>query len=290
MDIRSFAWKTLMRRFLLSSLIVLAALPALAAERWETLPPTPAPIATDRSGQAKVNGISIHYAIYGHGSPVIFLHGGLANADYWGNQVPAVAKHHTVILMDSRGHGRSTRDARPYGYDLMADDVVALMDNLKIVKADIVGWSDGGILGIDLALRHKDRVGKVFAFAANTVTSGVKDDVEKNPTFAAYIERARHEYESYSATPKEYDTFVDQISKMWAEQPNWTDAQLKTIDTPVLVVDGDNDEAIKREHTEYIAATIPHAGLLILPNASHFAFLQDPGLFTFAILHFLGDE
>jgi pimeloyl-ACP methyl ester carboxylesterase len=254
------------------------------------LPPTPAPIATDRSAEAQVNGISIHYAIYGQGSPVIFLHGGLANADYWGGQVLPVAAHHTVILMDSRGHGRSTRDARPYSYDLMADDVVALMDQLKIAKANIVGWSDGGILGIDLAMRHRDRVGKVFAFAANTVTSGVKDGVEKNPTFAAYIERAGREYQAYSSTPKEYGAFVDQISRMWAEQPNWSDAQLKAIDTPILVVDGDHDEAIKREHTEYIAATIPHAGLLILPNTSHFAFLQDPRQFNFAILHFLGDE
>jgi pimeloyl-ACP methyl ester carboxylesterase len=279
-----------MRPYLLVPLLVLTALPALAAERWETLPPTPAPIATDRSGEKEVNGIRIHYAIYGHGSPVIFLHGGLANADYWGGQVRAVAARHTVILMDSRGHGRSTRDSRPYGYDLMADDVVALMDSLKIAKADIVGWSDGGILGIDLAMRHKDRVGKVFAFAANTATSGVKDGVENNPTFAAYIARAGHEYQAQSATPKQYSSFVDQISKMWAEQPNWSDAQLKAIDTLVLVVDGDHDEAIKRAHTEYIAATIPHAGLLILPNSSHFAFLQDPRQFNFAILHFLGDE
>jgi len=128
-----------MRPFLLAPTLVLAVLPALAAERWEILPPTPAPIPTDRSGGAHVNGITIHYAMYGQGSPVIFLHGGLANTDYWGDQVPAVAAHHTVILMDSRGHGRSTRDARPYGYDLMADDVTALMDSLKIAKADIVG-------------------------------------------------------------------------------------------------------------------------------------------------------
>jgi pimeloyl-ACP methyl ester carboxylesterase len=280
----------LMRPFLFSLLLVTAALPALAAERWETLPPTPAPVATDRSGQAQANGISIHYAIYGQGSPVIFLHGGLANTDYWGNQVPPVAAHHTVILMDSRGHGRSTRDARPYGYDLMADDVVALMDILKIAKADIVGWSDGAIIGIDLAMRHKERVRKVFAFAANTMTSGVKDGVEKNPTFAAFIQRGGHEYETLSATPQGYDAFVDQISKMWAEQPNWSDAQLEALDTPILIVDGDHDEAIKREHTEYIAATITHAGLLILPNVSHFAFLQDPRQFNFAILHFLGDE
>lgn len=279
-----------MRAFVLAAVLALSALPAAAADLWETLPPTPAPISTDRDGEAEANGIKIHYAIYGDGSPVIFLHGGLANMDYWGNQVPAVAARHTVILMDSRGHGASTRDARPYGYDLMADDVAALMDALKIEKADIVGWSDGGIIGLDLELRHKDRVGKVFAFAANTVTSGVKEGVEKNPTFAAYIERAGHEYAKLSATPKEYDAFVDQIGKMWADQPNWTDAQLKGIDNPTLIVDGDHDEAIKREHTEYIAATIPHAGLLILPNVSHLAFLQDPKLFNFAILHFLGDE
>src|SRR5580698_8162685 len=193
-----------MRQFAFAAFIACVALPSFAAERWETLPPTPAPIATDRSGEAEANGVKIHYAIYGQGSPVIFLHVGLANTDYWGNQVAAVAAHHTVILMDSRGHGRSTRDARPYGYDLMADDVVGLMDNLKISKADIVGWSDGAILGIDLAMRHKDRVGKVFAFAANTVTSGLKDDVDKNPTFAAYIARAGQEYAKQSATPGEY--------------------------------------------------------------------------------------
>jgi pimeloyl-ACP methyl ester carboxylesterase len=279
-----------MRRFVLAALFVLITLPSHALERWETLPPTPAPLATDRSGETEANGIKIHYAMYGQGTPVIFLHGGLANSDYWGNQVPAVVARHTVILMDSRGHGRSTRDARPYGYDLMADDVVALMDALKIPKADIVGWSDGGIIGIDLALRHKDRIGKVFAFAANTRTSGVVENVEKNPTFAAFIARAGKEYAALSATPNEYAAFVDQISKMWFGEPNWTDAELAAIDTPILVVDGDHDEAIKRAHTEYIAATIPHAGLLILPNVSHFAFLQDPDQFNFAILHFLGDE
>ncbi len=279
-----------MRRLLPAFAIVLLPILATAAERWQTLPPTPAPIAAARSGQLKANGISIHYATYGRGSPVILLHGGLANSDYWGNQVRALAPHHLVIVMDSRGHGRTTRDARPYGYDLMADDVIALMDGLKIRKADIVGWSDGGIIGLDLAMRYADRVGKIFAFGANTKTSGVIDGVEKNPTFAAYIERAGGEYRAYSATPKDYDAFVEQISKMWADQPNWTDAQLKAIKSPVLIVDGDHDEGIKRDHTEYMAATIPGAGLLILPNASHFAFLQDPGLFNFAILNFLGDR
>ena len=283
-----------MRRAMLSLLLVLSLVLSLhagfAAALWETLPPTPPPVAGETTGHAKVNGISIYYAVIGHGSPVVLLHGGLANSDYWGNQVKALAPHHMVRLMDSRGHGRSTRDTRPYGYDLMADDVVGLLDTLHVARADVVGWSDGAILGLDLAIRHPDRVGKIFAFAANTVTSGVQEGVEKNPTFARYIERAGHEYARLSATPKDYDAFVAQISKMWETEPNWTDAQLQSIKAPVWVVDGDHDEAIKRAHTEYIAATIPGAGLLILPNVSHFAFLQDPALFNSALLHFLGDR
>jgi pimeloyl-ACP methyl ester carboxylesterase len=279
-----------MPRLLLMLLLAMPLRVAQADALWQTLPPTPPPVAGEHSGHAKVNGISLYYATIGHGPPVLLLHGGLANSDYWGHLVTALAPHHTVILVDSRGHGRSTRDARPYGYDLMADDVVALLDTLHIAKADVVGWSDGAILGLDLAIRHPDRIGRIFAFAANTVTSGVQEGVEKNPTFARYIARAGHEYAHLSATPKDYDAFVAQISKMWETEPNWTDAQLRSIKSPVLVVDGDHDEAIKRSHTEYVAATIPGAGLLILPNTSHFAFLQNPAAFNAAVLHFLGDR
>ncbi len=278
------------RCVMLLPLLLFTLRAAWADALWQTLPPTPAPVAAEHTGHAKVNGISLYYATIGRGPPVVLLHGGLANSDYWGNQVRVLLPRHTVILMDSRGHGRSTRDSRPYGYDLMADDVAGLLDTLHIRRADVVGWSDGAILGLDLAIRHPDRVGKIFAFAANTVTSGVQEGVEKNPTFARYIERAGHEYARLSATPTQYDEFVAQISKMWNTEPNWTDAQLQSIKTPVLVVDGDHDEAIKRAHTEYIAATIPGAGLLILPNVSHFAFLQDPVLFDDALLHFLGDR
>ncbi|MGY2236685.1 alpha/beta fold hydrolase [Pseudomonas gingeri] len=277
-------------RLLVAVCLLMSFTLAQAAERWETLPPTPTPVAGAKTGYAAVNGIKLYYTRTGHGSPVVLLHGGLGNSDYWGNQVKALAAKHTVISIDSRGHGRSSRDAQPYGYDLMADDVVAVLDTLKIPKADIVGWSDGAILGLDLAMRHPTRVGKIFAFAANSTTAGVKDNVEKNPTFAAYIERAGKEYARLSPTPGEYDAFVEQISHMWASQPNWTDADLAKIKTPVLIVDGDHDEAIKRENTEYMAATIPGAGLLILPNASHFAFLQDPALFNAALLHFLDEK
>jgi pimeloyl-ACP methyl ester carboxylesterase len=176
---------------------------ARATPRWLTLPSTPTLPRTEHSGTAPVNGIKIWYAEFGRGEPVILLHGGLANANYWGNQVPVLAKRHRVIVMDSRGHGRSTRDAAPFGYDLMAADVLALMDFLKIPKAAIAGWSDGAILGLDIAIHHPERVTRLFAFAANSDPGGVKD-IGQSPVFTGFIARAQKEYERLSPTPDQY--------------------------------------------------------------------------------------
>src|SRR5579872_3344818 len=143
---------------------LLSASGAAAAQMWMTLPPTPVLPPASTSGYAPVNGIRVWYATFGSGEPVILLHGGLANANYWGLQVRALAPHYRVIVMDSRGHGRSSRDTRPFGYDLMADDVIGLMDYLGIPKAAIVGWSDGAIIGLDIAQRHPQRLTKLFAF------------------------------------------------------------------------------------------------------------------------------
>ncbi|NYI00573.1 alpha/beta fold hydrolase [Cupriavidus plantarum] len=260
---------------------------AHALERWQTLPPTPAPVKWAQERHSELRGIRLYNAEVGKGSPVIVLHGGLANSDYLAHQIRTLSANHRVIAVDSRGHGRSTRDDTPYGYDLMADDVIALMDELKIPRADIVGWSDGAIQALDIAIRHPERVGKIVAFGVNTRTDGLIPAFDQNPVFAAYIERAGKEYTKLSPTPNDYDAFLAQIGKMWETEPNWTDAQLKTIQSPVLVMDGDHDEGIKRSHTAYIARTIPHARMLILPNASHFAFMQDPKGFDAAIVKFL---
>ena len=206
-------------------LFLVAGLGAAAANaatpQWETLPPTPTLPKAETSGYAPVDGIKIWYAEFGKGEPVILLHGGLGNSSYWGDQVPVLAKHYRVIVMDSRGHGRSTRDGQPFGYDLMSSDVLGLMDFLKIQKAAIIGWSDGGIIGLDIAIHHPERLTKLFAFAANSDPSGVKD-IAKSPVFTAYIARAEKEYETLSPTPGQYQSFLDQIGKMWETQPHFT--------------------------------------------------------------------
>lgn len=272
-------------------LCVVAAIAARAeTPQWLTLPPTPMLPKAAQSGLAPVNGIKLWYAIFGQGAdraePVILLHGGLANANYWGTQIRALAPNYRVVVMDSRGHGRSTRDAAPYGYDLMASDVIGLMDFLKIPKAAIVGWSDGAILGLDIAMHHKERVSKLFAFAANSDPSGVAD-IAQSAVFNAFIARAATEYEALSPTPHEYKAFLAQITRMWETQPNWTAADLRKIAVPTWIVDADHDEAIKRDNTLFMAAQIPNAGLLIQPQVSHFSFLQDPAQFIADVLHFL---
>lgn len=261
---------------------------ARAEPLWLTLPPTPTLPKAEESGLAPVNGIKIWYATFGKSGaePVILLHGGLANANYWGHQVPALAGRYRVIVMDSRGHGRSTRDERPFGYALMASDVIGLMDFLKITKAAVVGWSDGAILGLEIAIRHPARLTKLFAFAANSDPSAVKD-VDKSPVFTAFIARAAKEYEALSPTPGQYEPFLKQIGRMWATQPNYTAAELSGIRTPTWIADADHDEAIKRENTEYMATQIPGSGLLIQPEVSHFSFLQDPVQFNENVMHFL---
>lgn len=218
---------------------------------------------------------------------MILLHGGLANANYWGNQVPVLAKHYRVVVMDSRGHGRSGRDGRPFSYDLMASDVIGLMDFLRVRKASIVGWSDGAILGLDIAIHHPERLIKLFAFAANSDPSGV-NATSKSPVFNAYIARTEREYEKLSPTPHDYKAFLDQISKMSSSQPNFSAAQLRSIRVPTWIVDADHDEAIKRDNTLFMADNIPNSGLLVQPAVSHFSFLQDPEQFNQDVLHFLG--
>jgi len=263
---------------------------ARAEQQWLTLPPTPSLPQAAQSGYAPVNGIKIWYASFGtkeaRGEPVILLHGGLANANYWGNQVKALQSRYRIVVMDSRGHGRSSRDDKPYGYDLMASDVLALMDFLKIPKAAIVGWSDGAIIGLDIALNHPERLTKLFAFAANSDPSGVSD-ITSSPVFNAFIARAEKEYETLSPTPTEYQSFLAQVQKMWETQPNWTADDLARISVPVWIVDADHDEAIKRENIEFMAANVPNAGLLLQPEVSHFSFIQDPEQFTADVVHFL---
>jgi pimeloyl-ACP methyl ester carboxylesterase len=269
---------------------LLLATAAGAEEIWQTLPQPPAMPKPAESGMAPVNDIKMYYAVYGEGDPVLLIHGGLGNAGAWGFQVPALAEKYRVIVADSRGHGRSTRSDQPYSYALMADDYVALLDYLKIDKTALVGWSDGGIIGLDIAMRHPERLTRLFAFGANYTAEGWKASAADAPTFKAAIARSGKDYARLSPTPGEFDAFVAQISEMWATKPNYTKDQLRGIRVPTVIFDGDHDEGIEPAHRAEMTELIPGAELVLMKDASHFALWQKPDEFNATVLEFLAGK
>jgi pimeloyl-ACP methyl ester carboxylesterase len=261
---------------------------ALAKPRWQTLPLPPAmPAATDH-GTVDVGGAQIYYAIYGAGDPVILLHGGLGNADHWSNQVPALAEKFQVIAIDSRGQGRSTRTRAKPSYQTMADDVIAVMDQLKLAKAALVGWSDGGEIALKIAIEHPERVAKLFVFGANYDSNGSKPRGGRpSDTFTAYAAKCRADYAKLSTTPKAFDELVQWLLPVWRTPMGFTKDQLRAIQAPTLVADGDHDEVIVLDQIEEMSKLIPHAQLAVFADTSHFALWQDPADFNKTLLEFL---
>jgi pimeloyl-ACP methyl ester carboxylesterase len=244
------------------------------------------PSASDQ-GYVKHDGVRIWYATYGSGSPVILLHGGLGHGGNWGYQVPALVRSgYRAVLIDSRGHGRSTRDARPYSYELMASDVLAVMDALHLEKTVLVGWSDGACTALVLAAKAPARTAGVFFFACNMDPSGVKP-FEPGPILDRCFGRHAKDYGQLSATPDDFKVFVEAVGLMQRTQPNYSAQNLAEIAVPVVIVQGEHDEFIRRDHAEHLARSIPNAELMILNGVSHFAPLQRPDQFNTAVLAFV---
>ena len=260
---------------------------ANAENLWETLPfPTSYP-EPSTSGHLDVNGVQIFHAEWGTGDPVILLHGGLGSIEAFANQIPALAESYHVIAIDSRGHGRSTRDDATYSYELMTSDVMAVMDEKNIEKAAFVGWSDGGIISLELAINHPARIEKAFIIGTNYTTAGVDPAVETNAVFGDYVGAAAELYAKNSSTPSEFDSFVNAIVEMWGAQPNYTAAQLQSVSAPITVFHALEDEAILDEHAEELAGLLKGATYLPKEGLSHFAMWQDPKFMNATILEFL---
>jgi pimeloyl-ACP methyl ester carboxylesterase len=256
-------------------------------ERFEAVGAAPLPFTEDQ-GYVEDDGARIWYATYGSGLPVILLHGGLGHSGNWGYQLPALIKSgYRAVVVDSRGHGRSTRDAQPYRYERMASDVLAVMNALNLEKAALVGWSDGAVVALILATIAPSRIAGVFFFACNMDPSGVKETIEPSPLLDRCLSRHAKDYAQLSATPDQFNAFVEAVSLMMKTQPNYSANDLAEISVPVTIVRSEHDEFIKREHAEYLARSIPNAELVVLNGVSHFAPLQRPEQFNTAMLAFV---
>jgi len=274
------------------AILSLLALAGTAAAN-QPVPPFPAPPVLPHaahSGYVAVDGVRLWYAEFGKGPPVVLIEGGLDTTDDWGYLAPEIAAHgYRAIVFDSRCQGRSTCVPAQLAYRLMARDTVALMSALHVARAAVVGYSDGGIIGLEMAVHFPRRVVSLFSYGANSnpgafelgrLTAAEKQVDDES---LAWSERV---YRQSSPTPNDFPAVAARIERMWKTQPHLTAAQLGTVRVPVWIVDGDRD-MIERSDSDFMARAIPGGSELILPFATHYALWEYPKFFDAAVLRFL---
>ena len=261
------------------------ATPAAAqvAQPWTSLRGT-APLPPQReSGRIDVGDVELYYAVYGRGRPVVLLHPGLGHADYWANQIGPLSQEYQVVVIDLRGHGRSTGSDRPLSYRLMAADVLAVIRKLNLKEPAIVGWGDGAVVGLELARRHPGRVGKLIAFGLTWNLSGQQPGVDQSPTFIEYVHKTAADYRELAPQPERFTATFEQLEALWASEPRYSADQLGRLKVPVVIMAAEHDEWVRREHMEEAARLIPGAQIMMLPAVSHFAPWQAPKRFNDAL-------
>jgi pimeloyl-ACP methyl ester carboxylesterase len=211
-----------------------------------------------------VRGFKMYAETYGNGKPLLFIHGNSGSIEHWTLQIPYFAQKYKVIIPDSRAHGHSadsTTDS--LSYEMLADDYAALLDAMKIDSAYVVGWSDGGINGLLLAIRHSRKVGKLAITGANLTpdTSAVFPEVIKivQPMYS-YLKQKKNKTSREKAQWR--------VIRLLLDEPHIPLSDLQTIKIPTLVIGGDHD-VIKEEHTMLIFKNIPQSYLWIVPNSGH---------------------
>lgn len=236
-----------------------------------------------------VRGIRMYVEIEGHGPPLLLLHGGMGNGMQFSNQRPALRAYHRLIVPDLCAQGRTSDRPGPLTYHAMAEDVVALLDRLGVRRADALGWSDGGIVALDIAIHHPDRLRRIVTLGANFTPDGMNpaDRAWSDTASAASLgPDARAAYARLSPDPADFDSAMDKIIAMWRTQPNFTLDQLRHIRARVMVAAGEHD-VVRPEHTRALARAIPRARLWIVPGASHSVMFERPAVVNRTVLEFL---
>jgi pimeloyl-ACP methyl ester carboxylesterase len=262
------------------------------------------PTLATAGGRVEVNGMQMYYEVSGQGQPLIVLHGAYMNIPSMGAIIPKLAATHKVYAVEFQGHGRTTDIDRPITYPNLADDVAAFMDAVGLQKADVFGYSMGAAAGLQLAIRHPDKVNKLIA------ASGAYDAEGWQPEFKAFIPQMTvemfvgmpfaEEYRKLAANPDGFPTLVEKLIALEKEPMAW-EADVKAIKTPVLVITGDADVATL-EHSVALfrllgggvmgdmGKPLPASRLAVLPATSHTAVITQTDLLIAFIEPFLKGE
>jgi len=236
------------------------------------------------TGYAPVNGLKMYYEIHGGGEPVVMLHGAvMAISGDWNDWIKDLSKTRKVIAIEMQGHGRTADTGRDFTYDNLADDVTALLDYLKIPSADILGYSLGGGVALNCAIRHPDKVHKVVSISAVFRQSGwTQEGLDAFPQITAEVFKGspiEADYKRLSPTPNEFPNFVKHVLSVDVKPHDFGADKFKATKAPMFFIHGDADGV----RLDYIAETFRLKGgeihgdlrsrsasrLAILPDTTH---------------------
>jgi pimeloyl-ACP methyl ester carboxylesterase len=260
---------------------------------------------TPTTGHAPVNGLKMYYEIHGKGDPIVLLHGSFMTiTNNWTGMMPQLAKSRRVIAVELQGHGRTADIHRDFSYENLADDVAALLDYLKIERADVLGYSMGGGVAMQVAIRHPEKVRKVVSVSAVFRHDGwVKEAVEAFPKMEAGMFKGsplETEYKKLSPTPDKFDTFVKRVIQMDIKPYDFGAGKLKATKAPMLFIHGDADgvrldhisEMFRLKGGEIFGDMRPRSDsrLAILPNTTHITLMEKPDVIVPMVNDFLNAQ
>ncbi|MGB7291451.1 MAG: alpha/beta hydrolase [Thermodesulfobacteriota bacterium] len=235
-----------------------------------------------KSGYAPVNGLKLYYETHGDGDgknpPLVLLHGGGSTIETsFGKVLPALAKSRQVIAFEQQGHGH-TADIidRPFSFEQTADDTAALMEHLNIAKADFFGFSNGGNIALQIAIRHPNRVRKLIVGSAMYKRDGLYPEFwesMKHATLKDMPAELREAYLRVAPNPEKLPTFHDKCVARILEFKDWSPEDIRSIEAPTMVLIGDAD-IIRPEHAVEMFRLLPHAQLAVLPGTDHMTLVE----------------
>ncbi len=247
-------------------------------------------------GFADVNGIRLYHEIYGDGAPLVLLHGGLMTIDDMSTPLEVFAKSHRVIAVELQGHGRTADTDRPFSFETMGDDIAALLTQLDIARADIVGLSLGAAVGLRTAIQRPEKVRRLVVISSPYAKSGWYDEAQKGmgqvgAAMAQHLmQTPTGRYSTQWPDPQRFPQFLDKMGKTLGGSYDWS-ADVKKLPMPVMLVFADNDSVSQKHIAEFFAllgggvkepgwqnTQLSRARLAIVPGYSHYNFAKAPEL------------
>jgi pimeloyl-ACP methyl ester carboxylesterase len=244
---------------------------------------------------AEFDGLSTYYELHGEGPPLVLLHGGLLTIEVaFGDVLPALAERHKVVAIELQGHGHTADIDRPLSLERLADDVAHVLTEVGVDRTDVLGFSLGGLVTVELARRHPERVRRLVLASTHAGPDGLHEEI-RSPNARPGVGRMPTEddfraweeaYRAVAPDPDNFSAFAATLAAFVGSLPGWSDDELRELTVPTLVLIGDND-FIRVEHAARMQEVLPHARLAVVPGATHVSVLHETDLVMPILRRFL---